>query len=265
MNKRNRGITALTLGILVTVPLFAFAATSYAQEFYDGTARDIWVKTPLDMWYIDEGGITEFPVFVKAQGYQEQGTWGWHYEPRELLIDVYVRDLTLEEGADWMELSDYDLHTSTLGTILTVEGHANVFGSFGDGETYEIGGEIGCSWSGQTSDWQHHSMSRDTYGYYWHHLGQVQVILVTGGVTQNNWGVTLKVGIPNSDAPDYDQHRYAIRVEAKMWFKAYWYSIGYADREYSYSNAFIMGNSNPSSDCSLYLLEAQDYDNSLGN
>ncbi len=229
MRKTNRRIWILTLGIILIIPLFAYAVTSYGQEIYDSTARDIWVKVPLDMWYVDAGGITEFPVYIKAQGYQEQGTFGWHYEPRELLIDVYVRDLTLGWAADWMELADYAMHSSTYGTKLTIEGKAGVRGEYGDNENYKIRGDIGFSISGSSTEIQTHSWDLDdtnSGGYC--HLGQIQIVMATGGVTQNDFVVSVKIGIPNEDAGSYDTHRFAVKIKTEMWFKAYWYGIPYA-------------------------------------
>ncbi len=62
-------VMILFMGLIILSTVTSVSADSYAYERCDGTSRDIWVKVPLDMWYIDQqDGITEFQFTSKLKG-----------------------------------------------------------------------------------------------------------------------------------------------------------------------------------------------------
>ncbi|MCF2137531.1 MAG: hypothetical protein K9W43_09905 [Candidatus Thorarchaeota archaeon] len=229
-------------------------------EHYKGSDFTMLVKTPFDIWWVDTGGLTEFPIFVKVVANQIAGSWGWHYEPRVCFIDVYVTDVSEHAPISWITIAEPYVHLADLYTNCTAIGHSNVTGNYGDNENYTGGSEIRDTWSGQTTrlvmkSWN----SADDLDSQYYHIGQLQIVCNTGGINETDFITTLKLWIPNQIAKNHNYDLLHFKLVVTVCWKAYWYSFGFADRELTQNQTLVIGDGQPSSDATLYLLQAEDY------
>ncbi len=252
---------AIAISLMVALPLSFAASSGYGLIVSNGILYTPSVELPHDIWYIDGGGVTEFPVFVDVLAHQIQGVNGWYYHPRECIIDFSLQDLTLNKSASWMTDFDYTVLSDTFIAV-NVTGVSAVSGQFGQCDNYSIGSTISYYWTGKTTNLIMKKLTPNGTsfdGYY--HIGQVRMISKTAEVAENEFSVVLKLIIPNSVASSYNQHRFCFSFKITVIWKAYWFAFAGPDSAIVHSSTIIIGNGTctGSNDSDIYLLRASDF------
>lgn len=266
MGLRRRNIWVLVCIGVVVAPIFIVGYISTAYERYDSDYLDIWVYEPLDFWYVPVGeGATFNPLLVKVEGHSYDGPWPWNtkYVPNECEVHVWAHDRTWDTYAHWFDLGDYNILSDYYGTTLEVEGHANIGGKWGEDTSYEVGGDIGFSWTVHGTQIYDVDFSANEYhSNRYQHLGSVWVDMwENSGWSMVRYGIGLQISIANSIATTYDYHKYDFKVEVTLTWSLWW-KVGILIDEHAISETqtFYMGNGNPGTDSDIYLLPAQDYE-----
>jgi len=211
--------------------------------------------------HVPGDGNTYNPILVKVEGHG-YGVGPWHYSPNKLEVHVWAHDVELDTYADWFHLYDYNILTDTYGTTLQIEGHADVSGGYGESPGYSIGGSLGISWTETATEIFDQGFTKNEYhaGLY-QHLGSVMVDVSEGsGTNFVRYAVGLQLSIPNLYAPSVDFHRYTFKVVVTLTWSLWYYIFLWSGSGASQTQTFYVGDGTPSTDATIYLLIAQDFE-----
>ncbi len=262
--KHRKIIVLAVLLVVLSLVNNASATSVYYERVYENGVMDFRVEIPSDIWYEDTNeGATKFPIFAKAIA---QSHWsGDHWlVAHKMHLRVSVSDITDPSRpgvpAPWMDVYDYEVLCNLYGTKVESSFKAGVSGSFGDGESYDIGLNLGYSFSFASTDIQSKSMTYleySTTNYY--RLGTINAVMDVGVFTYTEeLGMVFTVGIPNQEAQSYNQHRFLFEVTLTVDWAHYWSYFFYLGDLTSTSYSVRVGDHVPSSDAMLYLLKCLD-------